>query len=58
MTIHFPRFVWALYLLLLFFIILQNIESLSLADSKLKYNVESVINAVGSNGSLTELDIR
>ena len=34
-----------------------NIESLSLADSKLKYNVESVINAVGSNGSLTELDI-
>jgi hypothetical protein len=44
--------------LLLFFIILQNIESLSLAHSKLKYNVESVINAVGSNGSLTELDIR
>jgi len=58
MTAHFPRFVRALYLLLLFYFILQILESLSLADSKLKLRVESVINAVGSNGSLTELDIR
>ena len=58
MTAHFPHFVRALYLLLLLFFILQNLESLSMADSKLKLHVESIINAVGNNGSLTELDIR
>ncbi|CAG2220853.1 CARMIL [Mytilus edulis] len=35
-----------------------DLESLSLADSKLKHHISLVINALGSNGSLTELDIR
>ncbi|XP_063439170.1 F-actin-uncapping protein LRRC16A-like isoform X6 [Mytilus trossulus] len=34
-----------------------DLESLSLADSKLKHHISLVINALGSNGSLTELDI-
>lgn len=34
-----------------------DLKSLSLADSKLKHHISAIINALGSNGSLTELDI-
>ena len=39
-------------------ILFQVIESLSLADSKLKLETPVVINALGSNTSLTQIDIR
>lgn len=41
----------------LFFFFLQPLTSLSLADSKLKADISIVLNALGSNTSLTKLDI-
>ena len=36
----------------------QAVESLSLADSKLRNHLSVIINALGSNTTLTEIDIR
>ena len=43
---------------ILFIFFLQVLESLSLADSKLKQDTACIINALGSNNSLTLIDLR
>ena len=37
---------------------LQSLQSLSIADSKLKLNCTRIINALGTNETLTEIDLR
>ena len=41
-----------------FCVLFQALESLSLADSKLKGETAYIINALGSNETLLEIDIR
>ena len=40
------------------YVSVKTLESLSLADSKLKVDTGVIINALGGNTQLTELDIR
>ena len=49
---------WRAVFFSLFFPFLQMLESLSLADSKLKHDTACIINALGSNNSLTFIDLR